>query len=355
MTDKIRVLVADDSALMRVRISEMLNADPEIEVIATARDGMDALEKIMKIRPDVVTLDVEMPRLDGLNTLGYIMSEIPTPVVMVSAYTQRGAEAAFRSLEYGAVDFVPKPSGTISRDIGRIREDLIAKVKIAAKVDLGKLEFISPRGIEKKRWAGKPGSMVSGKKIVAIGASTGGPRALANLLPKLPPDIAAGVLVVQHMPAGFTRSLADRLDSECLIAVKEAREGDIIEAGQALIAPGDYHMTVEKGGVDKREAETVSLNHGPPLHGVRPSVDIMMQSAARVYGSNVVGVILTGMGSDGVEGMKRIKKFDGRTLAEHESTCVVYGMPKSAIQEGVVDKVVPLSKMADAIMDMLER
>ncbi len=353
--DRIRVLVADDSALMRVRISEMLNADPGIEVAGTARDGMDALEKLMRIRPDVVTLDMEMPRLDGLNALGYIMSEIPTPVVMVSAHTQRGSEATFRALEYGAVDFVPKPSGPLSRDIRKVEEELIAKVKIAAKVNLENLKFISPRGIKKEGWQVKGRSTVSGKRVVVIGASTGGPRAFATILPKLPPEIPAGVLVVQHMPTGFTKSFAKRLDKECHISVKEAEEGDVIEDGQALVAPGGYHMTVEKEKPNRGGTETVRLNHKPPWRGVRPSVDVTMESAAQVYESNVMGVLLTGMGSDGVEGMRRIREAHGRTLAEHQSTCIVYGMPKSAVYEGVVDRVVPLTEMADAIMEMLER
>jgi two-component system chemotaxis response regulator CheB len=344
---KIRVLVADDSALMRLRISDILNSAPEIEVIATARDGEDAIRKVTEFRPDVVTLDVEMPRLDGLGTLGYIMSEVPTPVVMVSAYTQRGAEATFLALKYGAIDFVPKPSGVISRDIRKVEEELVAKVKIAARVDLRKLKFILPKKAFKKPSKVKP--IIGGEKVVAIGASTGGPRALTQVLTRLPSNFSAALLVVQHMPERFTKTFAQRLNTESRITVKEAEEDDSIIPGQALIAPGNYHLVVESKGSRK----AVGLNQNPSLHGVRPSVDVMMLSVAEVYGPNAVGVILTGMGSDGAQGMRAIKEKKGKTIAQDKDSCVIYGMPQAAIKQGSVDKVTSLNRIADVIMRVL--
>lgn len=355
MTNKIRVLVVDDSALMRLMISDILNSDEEIKVVATARDGEDGIKKVTELRPDVVTLDIEMPRLDGLHALGYIMSEIPTPVVMISAYTQKGSEATFRALEYGAVDFVSKPSGPISGDIRAIGDELIAKVKMAASVDLNNLGFIRPKKISEKHIKHKPGKIVPGVGVVAIGASTGGPRALEKILPQLDPDIPAGLLVVQHMPKGFTETFAARLDRESKIDIREAKAGDKIEQGKALIAPGDYHMSImiETTG-NNMAGGVISLNQDPPVHGLRPTVDTMMLSAAEAYGNEIVGVLLTGMGSDGAKGMKAIKENKGRTIAQDKDTCVVYGMPRAAVEAGIVDKVVPLDKMAEEIMKMLE-
>lgn len=353
MGNKIRVLVVDDSALMRLKISDILNSDKGIEVVATARDGEDGIKKITELKPDVVTLDIEMPRLDGLNALGYIMSEIPTPVVMVSAYTQKGAEATLRALEYGAVDFVPKPSGTISRNIETIGNELIAKVKVAAAVDLDNLEFIRPKKTSEDYIKPKSKKNVPGVKVIAIGASTGGPRALGEIIPQLDPDIPAGLLIVQHMPTGFTKSFAARLDKESKVGVKEAEVGDRIEQGMVLIAPGDYHMTVIRETTGNGTTGVVSLNQDPPVFGLRPTVDVMMLSVAEVYDDKTVGVILTGMGSDGAKGMKAIKENKGKTIAQGKDTCVVYGMPKAAIEKGIVDKVVPLNKIAEQIMKMV--
>jgi two-component system chemotaxis response regulator CheB len=353
MSDKIRVLVVDDSALMRLMISDILNSDKEIEVVATARDGEDGIIKVTELNPDVVTLDVEMPHLDGLHALGYIMSEIPTPVVMVSAYTQKGAEATLRALEYGAVDFVSKPSGPISRDIRTVGDELIAKVKTAATVDLDKLKFIQPKKVSENYIKPRSQKDVQGVKVVAIGASTGGPRALGQMLPQLDPDIPAGILIVQHMPKGFTKAFAGRLDRESRIEVKEAEGGDRIEQGKALIAPGDYHMIVKRKIFGKKTAGVISLNQEPPVYGLRPTVDAMMLSMAKVYGNRAVGVILTGMGSDGAKGMKAIKKNKGKTIVQDKDTCVVYGMPKAAVKERAVDKVVPVDKIAEEIMEMV--
>ena len=355
MSEKIRVLVVDDSALMRLMISDILNSDKEIEVVATARDGEDGIKKVTELKPDVVTLDVEMPRLDGLDALGYIMSEIPTPVVMISAFTKKGAEVTFRAMEYGAVDFVSKPSGPISRGIRVIGDELIAKIKVAVRVDLDKLNFIGPKKIPEKYLKAKPKKIVPEVKVVTIGASTGGPRALGGILSQLDPDIPAGLLIVQHMARGFTKTFADRLDRESRIEVKEAEAGNRIEQGKALIAPGDYHMTVRRDKIGKETAGVICLNQDSPVYGLRPTVDIMMLSAVEVYGGKTVGVILTGMGSDGAKGMKAIKENKGKTIAQDKNTCVVYGMPKAAVEEGVVDKVVPLDKIAEEIMKMVKK
>ena len=353
MSNKIRVLVVDDSALMRLMISDILNSDKGIEVVATAKDGEDGIRRVTELKPDVVTLDLEMPRLDGLNALGYIMSEIPTPVVMVSAFTQKGAENTFRAMEYGAVDFISKPSGPVSGDIKEVGDELIAKVKMAALVELDKLKFIRPKKIPRKYLNTKSKKTVPGIKIIAIGSSTGGPRALGEILPQLDPGIPAGILIVQHMPRGFTETFAARLDRESKIEVKEAEAGDRIEQGKALIAPGDYHMTVRRETTAKMTARIIDLNQEPPVYGLRPTVDAMMLSAAEVYGDKTVAVILTGMGSDGAKGMKAIKENKGKTIAQNKDTCVVYGMPKAAIEKGAVDKIVPLDRIAEEIMKMV--
>jgi two-component system chemotaxis response regulator CheB len=338
---------------MRLMISDILNSDKGIEVVATARDGEDGIKKVTELKPDVVTLDVEMPRLDGLHALGYIMSEIPTPVVMISAFTKKGAEVTFRAMEYGAVDFVSKPSGPISRGIRAIGDELLAKIKVAARVDLDKLNFIRPKKISEKYLRVKPKKIVPEATVIAIGASTGGPRALGEILPQLDPDIPAGLLIVQHMARGFTETFAARLDRESRIEVKEAEANDRIEQGKALIAPGDYHMTVRRETTGKETAGIISLNQEPPVYGLRPTVDAMMLSAAEVYDDKTLGVILTGMGSDGAKGMKAIKENKGKTIAQDKGTCVVYGMPKAAVEEGAVDKVVPLDKIAEEIMKMV--
>ncbi|MBW2117975.1 MAG: chemotaxis response regulator protein-glutamate methylesterase [Deltaproteobacteria bacterium] len=353
MNNKIRVLVVDDSALMRLMISDILNSDRGIEVVATAKDGEDGIRKVTELKPDVVALDLEMPRLDGLHALGYIMSEIPTPVVMVSAYTQKDAETTFRAMEYGAVDFVSKPSGSISRDIRAVGDELIAMIKVAVRVDLDSLKFIRPKKIPKKHLKIKLKKVIPGVKVVAIGASTGGPRALGQILPQLDPYIPAGILIVQHMPKGFTKAFADRLDRESKIEVKEAEAGDRIEQGKALIAPGGYHMIVKREISGKETSGIIGLNHNPPVYGLRPTVDYMMLSAAEVYSNRTVGVILTGMGSDGAKGIKSIQENKGKTIAQDRGSCVVYGMPKVAVEKGAVDKVVPLDKIAEEIMKMV--
>ena len=329
-----RVLVVDDSAFMRKIITNMINSDPQLIVVGTAFDGLDALKKISQLRPDVITLDVNMPRMDGLTTLKRIMKQHPLPIIMLSAATQEGAETTFTALKLGAVDYIPKPSGQISLDIEKVRNELVDKIKTAAqaKIVTHEPETCSPVRIKQK----------VKEKIITIGASTGGPPALEEILGQLPKNTPP-ILIVQHMPSGFTHSFAKRLDRLCSFEIKEAEDGDTINQGQALIAPGGYHMTVTR---DWR----IQLDCGPTEHGVRPAVDPMMRTTAEIYGSETIGVILTGMGRDGASGMKAIKKRGGRTIAQDEATCTVFGMPKVAIQQGSIDKILPLSKIPKQIL-----
>lgn len=341
----IRVLVVDDSAFMRKVISDILSSGSGIEVVGTAQDGEEALRKVKELGPDVVTLDIEMPQMDGLTSLAYIMAEHPVPVVMLSAMNKREANVVIKSLEYGAVDFIPKPGGVVSLDIENVQDEILTKVKIAAgtKVKRAKLLLPKPRFVKPSI---KP--RIARKEVVAIGASTGGPRALTHVLSHLPGNIPLGFLVVQHMPSTFTASLAEHLGWQCSLKVKEAEDEETVRPGLALIAPGDYHMIVE-GSSEKK----VRLIQAPKVNGVRPSVDVMMKSVAEAYERRVLGVILTGMGADGAAGMKVIKERGGETIVEDESSCVVFGMPKAAIDLGCVDKVVPLSQIPQDIMRMI--
>ncbi len=362
----IRVLVVDDSALMRKIISDILNSDPDIKVIDTARNGQIAVEKIEKLRPDVVTLDHEMPVLDGLGALGYIMSECPTPVIMLSAADERGAELTLNAFEYGAVDFIQKPSGTVSRDIEQIAEEIRTKVKAAAKAQLKNLHFMEEHfKISEKNIACSETTLpacnsskaihrrIMTKKILAIGSSTGGPRALEKVIPKLPRDLKAAVLVVQHMPAGFTASLAQRLNTQSELEVREAKDGDMIREGVVLIAPGDCHMEVVQKLIDGKTVEVIALNKEPRELGVRPCVNVLFRTLAPIYGPNILSVILTGMGMDGADGVERIKNAGGKAIAEDERSCVVYGMPKGIVDRGLADRVVPLEMIATAIQQLI--
>ncbi|MEM4257944.1 MAG: chemotaxis-specific protein-glutamate methyltransferase CheB [Candidatus Thermoplasmatota archaeon] len=472
----IRALVVDDSALMRKLISDILRTDPAIQVVDTARDGQEAVEKTLRLQPDVITMDVEMPNMNGIDAVKYIMEKQPTPIVMLSAITTQGAEVTLDALHAGAVDFIPKPSGSISTDIATIGTDIIAKVKQAAAtkhkfkkpllslsytkpkinvllvddsyffaktltdlinrepdlhvidyaqngqeaiekvqkshpdviimdidmpvmsgvdatfnilkqqpipiiicssrtkegmndvklaLELGAIDFIpkptenmsmhsvAPLLIRRIREAVRQTPKkteantisTTTEKILLIGTSTGGPQTLASLIPQIPGDIPAGILIVQHMPPVFTKSLADRLDKISQIRVKEAAEGDEILPGKALLAPGDFHMTVYEKTVNGIKKRFVSLNKEERIHGVRPAVDITFASAANVFGANTIGVILTGMGQDGAHSMGLIKAKGGKTIAQDESTSIIFGMPDAAIKLGVVDSVLPLDQI----------
>lgn len=366
----IRVLVCDDSAFMRYVISKELSADPSIEVVGTARDGLEALEKVAQLKPNVVTMDLEMPRMDGLTALDRLMREDPLPVILLSSLTQEGASVTIRGLELGAVDFEPKPSAVQATASESTWQQLIAKIKHAGGLDVRRLRLRAPgragtAGDLLRPWQSRtrPASTLQSAasvprpprtsgcrvgRVLIIGTSTGGPRALFEVVPRLPADLPAAVLLVQHMPPGFTRSLANRLNDVSPLEVREAVDGDTVETGVALLAPGDFHMTVRKGG-------RVALEKTPPIHGVRPSVDITMESAAAVFPGMIVGVVLTGMGMDGTNGAKAIRRSGGYIMTEDEATCVVYGMPRSVKEAGASDRVVRLEAMADAIVEAISR
>jgi two-component system chemotaxis response regulator CheB len=338
----INVLVVDDSALMRSMIADMLRSDKEISVVGTAKNGKEVIEKVKKCTPNVVTLDIQMPKMDGLTALEHIMNECPTPTVMLSALTTEGMDATIDALRHGAVDFVPKPSGPLSLNIGEVKSTLISKVKVASSVNLNKISRISRVKPSRVHPSAKKES-----KAIVIGASTGGSKALEQILPYLPGDIPAKIMVVQHMPPGFTHSFARRLDKISEITIKEGEKGDIIEDGHAFIAPGDHNMKITKNG----RRYIIDLSQG--WHGIRPSVDVTMQDVAASFKSQSVGVILTGMGNDGAIGMRAIHENGGKTIASDEDTSLIFGMPKAAIDGGCVDEVLPLDQIAKSIMEML--
>lgn len=350
VTSRVRVLVADDSALMRKIISDVVNSDPSLEVIATARNGEEAYQKVLALKPDVVTMDIEMPVMDGLTTLEKLMKDHPVPVVMLSALTHKGAAATITALEKGAVDFIAKPSGTISVDLAKLSQEIITKIKTAAEVKVSRFKMAMPRPeVPPARIQPDLKSLVQGKfALVVMGTSTGGPKALHEVMSSLPSGLNAAILIVQHMPPGFTRSLAQRLDSVSPFRVKEAEDGDIIERGKAYIAPGNYHMEI-KFQIDKH---VIQLSQAPQVNGHRPSVDVLFNSAAKVKETKV-GVIMTGMGSDGALGMKALKESGVVTIGESAETSVVYGMPKAAFKLGVVDYEVPLYRISDQIVQAL--
>jgi two-component system, chemotaxis family, protein-glutamate methylesterase/glutaminase len=342
-TPPVKVLVVDDSAFMRFTITKHLNDYPGITVLGSAKDGREALEMIPKLKPDVVTLDVEMPNLDGLSTLREIMSRHPLPVVMLSSLTSEGTLETVRALTLGAVDFVAKPDN--KANMASILEEVGNKVMRAANAKVWKtpqkaqlIETVSPARVADK----KIRALRKQDKIVVIGSSTGGPRALNTVVPMLTADIPAAFMIIQHMPAGFTRSLSDRLNSSSELFVKEAAPDDKLEVGKVLLAPGGFHTVFD-------ENEKVTLNQNPTVHGVRPAVDVTLLSIAKLYGSRVVTAILTGMGNDGTNAAMLVHNSGGWVISEAEETCVVYGMPRSVYEAGASDEVVPLEKVADAI------
>lgn len=377
----IKILVVDDSAFMRKVLSDLFKSQPDFEVVDIGRNGAEAVEKVKQHSPDVVTLDVEMPVMDGLTALEQIMAVKPTPVVMVSSLTKAGADATIKALSLGAVDFVAKSAGSISR-IDEIEKDLLQKCREAAGVSGNRLratvaavkpvilpERTAPAAPEKPLMVEKVltvdkaapsmtrttsvSSVISGVDdwIVAIGTSTGGPRALQEVLTRLPGNLPCPTVIVQHMPPGFTKSLAERLNTLSELTVKEAADNDKLVAGTVYIAPGDFHLTLRR----ETSGTYVKLNKDPAIGGLRPAVDPMMVSVAETYGTKAVGVILTGMGHDGAKGMRAIKRLQGRTIAEDQSTSVVFGMPKAAIEAGVVDSILPLQQVAEGIVQCLKK
>ena len=334
---KIRVLIVDDSAFVRKAVARMLGEASDIEVVGTASDGEEGLAKAHELRPDVVTLDIKMPKLGGLETLERLMAERPVPVLLLSTLTQEGAEVTLRALELGAMDFVDK-SAVEPMSMLSLTTELVEKVRALGRARI------------KGRRRGKARRMAPAKEeaaeVVVIAASTGGPSSLQSLVSALPAGFRATILVVQHIPRGFTHSLAERLDARSAIPVREATDGDLVEPGRVIIAPAGIHTRLRRRGARVR----IVLDEEPrdALH--RPSADVLMASAASAFGQRTVGVVLTGMGSDGTEGLRAIKAAGGRTLAESEETCVIYGMPKAAVAAGVVSRIVPLDRMAEEIL-----
>ena len=413
----IRVLIADDSSFMRNVLSDLFASAPDFEVIGTAADGSEAVKLVSRLKPDLVTMDVNMPIMNGLQALEVIMESCPTPVVMLSSLTKEDADETVRALQLGAVDFITKAGGSVSR-IDTIKDEILEKSRNAATAKvkkfinneniLGKKQeaanlkrinilerkgaTVPNRGITptsivasrlkptahvtatsrtssilkqhssvteklakrenpylKMRSAHSSGSS-GGNKLIALGTSTGGPKALQYVVPKLPADMPCGMVIVQHMPAGFTKSLAERLDDISQVKVKEAEDMEPILPGCVYIAPGDYHMEITGSGSQR----VISLNQKPPLAAHRPAVDIMFDSVAQ-YGGDVVSVILTGMGCDGTAGMKKIKEAGGYIIAESQETCVVYGMPKAVVDAGISDEVLPVQNIAEAIMNAVRK
>jgi len=348
---QIRVLIVDDSAVVRQALTEILSSDPAITVIGTAHDPIIAREKLRRDRPDVITLDVEMPRMDGITFLKELMAEDPIPVVMCSSLTEKGAEITMRALQYGAVEIINKPRMGAKQFLEESRVQICDTIKAAARARVRRLAslVIDP---EPKLTAdvilGKPRfeeNFLTTEKIVAVGASTGGTEALRVFLQALPYD-APGIVIVQHMPQGFTSAFARRLDGICRVTVKEAADGDTVVPGRALIAPGNRHMLLKRSGA----RYYVQIKDGPLVSRHRPSVDVLFRSVARYAGLNAIGVIMTGMGDDGASGMLEIKLSRGYTLAQDEESCIVFGMPQEAIKRGGVNKVLPLDNLAQEVM-----
>ena len=402
----IRVLIADDSAFMRQVLADLFRKQPDFEVLGTAMNGKEAVSKVKQLKPDLLTLDVNMPVMDGLEALSIIMEECPIPVVMLSSLTQKGTDATVRALGSGAVDFISKAGGSISR-IDSIEQEILQKCRAAAKARVQKTALVTkktdgaaghPGAPVMKRVEmpkrqglklggtpsaepvaqkpvfgskrnnpllqgrssvpasiGKPTPMVVGNlgrcnKLVVIGTSTGGPQALQNVITRLPGNLPCGVVIVQHMPAGFTKALADRLNSIAQISVKEAEDGEEIRAGHVYIAPGDFHLRVKDDGGIRR----IKLSQEARVGNHRPAVNVMYDSVAPL-GRKLIAVIMTGMGSDGCEGMKKIKASGGYSIAQDEPTCVVYGMPKAVVDAGLADEVRPLQDIAGAIVEAVKR
>ena len=357
MSAQLRVLVVDDSALMRRLITDLLESDPGVKVAGTARDGLEALQQIDALHPDVVTLDVRMPRMSGLEALERIMREMPLPVVMLSGLDE--PEVAFEALELGAVDFVLKPSGTISVDLYKIRDELLEKVKVAVLANASKLARRASLSTPEAGLVSAPLPLSLPlvdsdlRWALTVAASTGGPRTLEKFLQALPSDLPAAVLVVQHMPAGFTASLARRLNTRIPLRVKEAQDRDLMEPSWVYIAQAGHHLILEPSAGKNRTQ--LRLDDSPPVMGLRPAADVLMKSAAQIYGPRCIGLVLTGMGSDGTRGIQAVKEHGGQTLAQDRATSVIYGMPRSAADSGFVDQVLPLEDIAPAILRLMEK
>ncbi len=360
---QIRILVVDDSAFMRKALTMMLESDPNVKVIGSARNGEEGVAKVKQLKPDLVTMDVEMPRMDGLTALRHIMASNPVPVMMVSSITTDGAEATLEALELGAVDFIPKQMSYVSLDIVKIKEDLLAKIKnIVSRKHILMAQYRTRRSFRDAIGGGtatkqakpaidvtphynRPGRRKHKIEIITIGSSTGGPPALQAVIPHLPRNLPVGIVIAQHMPPMFTKSLATRLDGLSKVTVREAEDGDQIEPGLVLIAPGGKHITVRRVGGRAR----VIVSEEPSTTLYKPCVDVTMNSVAEAYGKNTMGVMLTGMGSNGLAGSRNIRSKGGILIAQNEESCVVYGMPRAVIEAKIVDHVAPVDHIVEEI------
>ena len=346
MNTSVKVLVVDDSAIVRKVLSEELSRESGIEVVGTAPDPYVARDKIVRLRPDVITLDIEMPRMDGLTFLRKLMRHYPMPVIIVSSLTRKGGKLAMEALSLGALEVISKPSEAYS--VGDMSVQLADKIRAVARVNVrsrmeSRPEEPAPENVKISR-----ALSATTNKIIAIGASTGGTEAIKTVLSGMPPN-APGILVVQHMPAKFTTSFAERLDGLCAINVKEAEDGDSVVNGRALIAPGNYHMLLRRSGA----SYYVQVKTGPLVHHQRPSADVLFKSVADYAGANAIGIILTGMGADGAEGLLKMREAGARTIAQDEQSCVVFGMPKEAIKLGAAEKVVNLAQISRSSLEMV--
>jgi two-component system chemotaxis response regulator CheB len=349
---KIRAVVVDDSALVRSLLTEIINRQPDMQCVGAAADPYAAREMIRNLDPDVITLDVEMPRMDGIDFLSKLMRLRPMPVVMVSTLTERGADVTLRALELGAVDFVAKPKIGIADGLQQLAQEITEKIRVAAKAQVRKLQVTAPAATPASADS-RPAPLqslgrLSTEKIIFIGASTGGTEATRELLTALPAD-APAVVITQHMPAGFTKSYAARLNGLCRIAVKEAQDGERVLPGHAYIAPGGHHLSVERSGANY----IARVQVGEPVNRHMPSVEVLFKSAARVVGPNAIGVMLTGMGADGARAMREMHDAGAYCVAQDEASCVVFGMPREAIAAGAVHEVLPLSQIASHLIDRL--
>ena len=341
----IKVLVVDDSAIVRKIFTEELSKESDIQVIGSAPDPFVARDRILELAPDVITLDIEMPRMDGITFLKKIMSNRPMPVIVVSSLTQKGSAMALEALENGAVEVLAKPGGSFS--VGEMGAQLADKIRAASKVRF--LKKLAPAVKSATTATMRGGALTqTTNKIIAIGSSTGGTEALTAVLTQMPPG-CPGIVIAQHMPANFTRTFAERLNGLCHIKVKEGENNDSVVPGTCLIAPGNFHLLLKRSGA----RYCVEVKTGPMVHHQRPAVDVLFNSVAKYAGANAIGVILTGMGSDGAAGLKAMKEAGAKTIAQDEDSCVVFGMPKEAIKTGCVDKVITLKKISQGIMDML--
>jgi two-component system chemotaxis response regulator CheB len=357
MAAPIRVLIADDSSLMRRLLCDIIERAPDLRVVGTARDGVEAVDLAVDLRPDVIVLDVQMPRLDGLAALDQIMAGCPTPVVMVSGVLD--ARQALQALDRGAVEVVAKPSGPISIDVYKVATELVGKIRLASQVPVthidrpGGADFpVCPDVAPQPAPARFKHGRLDLRRVIVVAASTGGPQAIEAIIPALPGDLAAAVIIVQHMPVGFTRCFAERLNQRSGLHVREARSGDVIAPGRAYIAPAGHHLLVSQRRTD---LATLRLDQSPPLGGLRPAADVTMRSAAVAFGPATIGLVLTGMGTDGADGLRWIKACGGQTLAQDQTSSVVYGMPWAAVEAGVVDRVLSLTDIATELVKLVSR